>query len=81
VGIRDLHPAIVGGFAGQIIGRLADVRRPRQHVTQAREEYDPSRGRLTGNLPQALSHLALVNSALLLSRRSVQYLGQGPGER
>lgn len=45
------------------------------------EEYDPGRGRLTGNLPQALSHLALVNSAMLLSRRPVKYRGQGPGER
>ncbi len=32
------------------------------------EQYDPDRGELTGNFPQALSHLALVNTALLLSR-------------
>jgi GH15 family glucan-1,4-alpha-glucosidase len=33
------------------------------------EEYDPRAGRLVGNFPQAFSHIALVNSALLLSRR------------
>jgi GH15 family glucan-1,4-alpha-glucosidase len=31
------------------------------------EEYDPVAGRLTGNFPQALSHIALVNSAVRLS--------------
>jgi len=31
------------------------------------EEYDPHRRQLIGNFPQALSHLALVNTALLLS--------------
>jgi GH15 family glucan-1,4-alpha-glucosidase len=32
------------------------------------EEYDPVAGRLLGNFPQALSHVALVNTALNLSR-------------
>ncbi|UZJ24576.1 glycoside hydrolase family 15 protein [Rhodococcus antarcticus] len=36
------------------------------------EEYDPVARRLLGNFPQAFSHLALVNSALLLD---------GPGPR
>ena len=31
------------------------------------EEYDPKRKRLVGNFPQALSHIALVNSAFNLS--------------
>ena len=30
------------------------------------EEYDVARGRLVGNFPQALSHLQLVNTAMLL---------------
>jgi GH15 family glucan-1,4-alpha-glucosidase len=30
------------------------------------EEYDPAAGRLVGNFPQAFSHIALVNSALVL---------------
>jgi GH15 family glucan-1,4-alpha-glucosidase len=34
------------------------------------EEYDVGSLRLTGNFPQALSHIALVNSATLLSRAS-----------
>ena len=33
------------------------------------EEHDPHRGQLAGNFPQALSHLALVNTALLLARQ------------
>jgi GH15 family glucan-1,4-alpha-glucosidase len=32
------------------------------------EEYDPDHKRLIGNFPQAFSHLALVNTALILSR-------------
>ncbi len=32
------------------------------------EEIDPQTGRMLGNFPQALSHVALVNSALNLSR-------------
>jgi GH15 family glucan-1,4-alpha-glucosidase len=32
------------------------------------EEYDPADGRMLGNFPQALSHVALVNSAINLSR-------------
>ena len=32
------------------------------------EEYEPRAKRMLGNFPQALSHVALVNSALNLSR-------------
>jgi GH15 family glucan-1,4-alpha-glucosidase len=39
----------------------------RNDVGLLAEEYDPRRQRLVGNFPQALSHLALVNTALLLS--------------
>jgi len=31
------------------------------------EEYDPAQGRLVGNVPQAFSHVALVNSAIALT--------------
>ena len=31
------------------------------------EEYDTRRGQLTGNFPQALSHIALVNAAFALN--------------
>jgi GH15 family glucan-1,4-alpha-glucosidase len=39
----------------------------RNDVGLLAEQYDPRRQRLVGNFPQALSHLALVNTALLLS--------------
>jgi GH15 family glucan-1,4-alpha-glucosidase len=32
------------------------------------EEYDPTHRRMLGNFPQALSHMALVNTALNLAR-------------
>jgi GH15 family glucan-1,4-alpha-glucosidase len=31
------------------------------------EEYDPDAGRLLGNFPQAFSHVAIVNTARVLS--------------
>jgi GH15 family glucan-1,4-alpha-glucosidase len=31
------------------------------------EEYDPAAARQLGNFPQALSHIALINSATLLA--------------
>jgi GH15 family glucan-1,4-alpha-glucosidase len=34
------------------------------------EEYDPASGRQLGNFPQAFSHVALVNTAMNLSRES-----------
>jgi GH15 family glucan-1,4-alpha-glucosidase len=39
------------------------------------EEVDPRTGRLLGNFPQGFSHVALVNTAMNLSRR------QGPAQR
>jgi GH15 family glucan-1,4-alpha-glucosidase len=33
------------------------------------EEYDPERGRLVGNFPQAFTHVTLVETAFTLSRR------------
>ena len=33
------------------------------------EEYDPRRGRMVGNFPQAFSHLALVQAAFDLAGR------------
>jgi GH15 family glucan-1,4-alpha-glucosidase len=32
------------------------------------EEYDPLRGRMLGNFPQALTHVAIVNTAITLER-------------
>ena len=36
------------------------------------EEYDPRQGRLTGNFPQAFSHVALLNTALTLTQLDLQ---------
>jgi GH15 family glucan-1,4-alpha-glucosidase len=44
----------------------------RNDVGLLAEEWDASSGRLMGNFPQALSHLALVNTALRLSQDGSQ---------
>jgi GH15 family glucan-1,4-alpha-glucosidase len=44
--------------------RLLDVR---NDVGLLSEEYDPGRRELLGNIPQAFSHTALVNTAAILS--------------
>jgi GH15 family glucan-1,4-alpha-glucosidase len=58
-----------------LLGRLDDARRLLQRLLELRndvgllsEEYDPRAQRLVGNFPQALSHIALINTALNLSR-------------
>jgi GH15 family glucan-1,4-alpha-glucosidase len=57
-----------------LIGRIEDARKLFERLVALRndvgllsEEYDIPSGRLSGNFPQALSHLALVNSAYTLS--------------
>jgi GH15 family glucan-1,4-alpha-glucosidase len=57
-----------------LIGRVDRARELFDHLLSLRndlgllaEEYDPRQGRMVGNFPQALSHIPLVTSALLLS--------------
>jgi glucoamylase len=50
--------------ACELFGRVLELR---NDVGLLSEEYDGERQRLAGNFPQALSHLGLVNAALLLS--------------
>ena len=50
--------------ATQLFERLLDLR---NDVGLLPEEYDPARRRLTGNFPQAFSHVGLVNSAFNLA--------------
>jgi GH15 family glucan-1,4-alpha-glucosidase len=52
------------GEAGDLFERLLDLR---NDVGLLSEEYHPGLRRQMGNFPQALSHLALVNTALGLS--------------
>jgi GH15 family glucan-1,4-alpha-glucosidase len=58
--------ALLGRYdeARTLFERLLSLR---NDVGLLAEQYDPRRQRLVGNFPQALSHLALVNTALLLS--------------
>lgn len=58
-----------------LLGRLADAQALferllglQNDVGLLAEEYDPRLGRMLGNFPQAFSHVALVNSARILSR-------------
>lgn len=58
--------ALVGrrGEARELFERLLALR---NDVGLLSEEYDPRAGELTGNFPQAYSHVALINSAKNLS--------------
>jgi GH15 family glucan-1,4-alpha-glucosidase len=49
----------------------------RNDVGLLAEEYDPCAGRMLGNFPQAFSHVALVNTALNLTRAA----GEGPADK
>jgi Mandelate racemase / muconate lactonizing enzyme, N-terminal domain len=55
------------GEARELFGRLTALC---NDVGLLAEQYDTDRDRLVGNFPQALSHLALVSSALALERSS-----------
>jgi GH15 family glucan-1,4-alpha-glucosidase len=54
-----------GADAKALFERLLSIR---NDVGLLAEEYDTGLGRLVGNFPQAFSHLALVNSAQLLTQ-------------
>ncbi len=70
-----------------MLGRHGDAQRRFQHLLTLRndvgllaEEYDPQSRRALGNFPQALSHLALINSAANLRPFYGQSPGQSPGK-
>jgi GH15 family glucan-1,4-alpha-glucosidase len=58
-----------------LMGRHADATRIFERLLSLRndvgllsEEYDPHKGRMLGNFPQAFSHIGLINTAWNLSR-------------
>jgi GH15 family glucan-1,4-alpha-glucosidase len=61
--------------ARELFERLLDLR---NDVGLLSEEYDPAAGRQLGNFPQAFTHLALVNTALLLSEGRSMRQAQPP---
>jgi GH15 family glucan-1,4-alpha-glucosidase len=63
----------------QLIGRAADATAMferllglRNDVGLLAEEYDPVAGRQLGNVPQAYSHVSIVNTAISLGRESAR---------
>ncbi len=67
----------------QALGREDDAVRMFEHLIGLRndvgllsEEYDPKAGRMTGNFPQAFSHVALINTAFALDRHEGPTDGQ-----
>ncbi|HEY0389333.1 MAG TPA: glycoside hydrolase family 15 protein [Gaiellales bacterium] len=61
--------------ARELFERLLDLR---NDVGLLSEEYDPVAGRQLGNMPQAFTHLALVNTAIVLDRG--RHLRDGPAK-
>jgi GH15 family glucan-1,4-alpha-glucosidase len=69
-----------------LLGRTADARQLFERlltlcndVGLLSEEYDPRAGRLLGNFPQALSHIALINSAFNLSEAAKPAMQRSAG--
>ncbi|HEX4520244.1 MAG TPA: glycoside hydrolase family 15 protein [Gaiellaceae bacterium] len=56
--------------AHELFNNLLDLR---SDIGLLAEEYDPAEGRQLGNFPQALTHLALVDAALILDRQTERF--------
>jgi len=70
-----------------MMGRYDEALEVFEHILAIRndvgllaEGYDPAAGAFTGNFPQALSHLSLVNTALNLTRANGPARRRGNGD-
>jgi GH15 family glucan-1,4-alpha-glucosidase len=73
--------ALQGKFdeARELFERLLDLR---NDVGLLAEEYDPIARRQVGNFPQAFTHLALVNTAIVLGEgRPIRHARKHPARR
>ncbi|WP_158748816.1 glycoside hydrolase family 15 protein [Acidobacterium sp. S8] len=62
--VQNLSGAGRWGDAERLFEKLISLR---NDVGLLSEEYDPDHGRFMGNFPQALSHIALINAARMLT--------------
>ncbi len=67
--------AIVGDMQSAALIGTHGLLALRNGVCSLSEEYDPRYGRLAGNMPQAFSHVPLVQTGLNLSSHAGEYRG------
>jgi GH15 family glucan-1,4-alpha-glucosidase len=75
--VNALH--MIGEYdeAVELFERLLALR---NDVGLLSEEYDPRYGRLVGNMPQAFSHMPLIQSALNLDKHAGHHCRRSPGK-
>ena len=73
--VGDMQSAALVSADGseEAIGVFERLLALRNDVGLLSEEYDPRYGRLVGNMPQAFSHVPLVQTALNLEGHAVEH--------